>query len=244
MKSLRNRRHRKHRKRRSPRPKSRRRMRSSRRYGDAATSPRSWTVITCVFLAISGGVRSVRDWGVSNRRHAAKQSPFPLDELPEIARALGEWYRKESSIPRSRGSRVRVTTSTEITRTTKPARSCPFWWCTGWRMPLHGHIPEICYPAAGFTAVDSMQDFELKPADLDKVVGYRGGYFAKESRRSRRIRRGHLFVPIRRRMDRRTRLRSGRRFVVIPACTRFRSQDRSPSLPSRRARACRYWKDS
>jgi hypothetical protein len=44
---------------------------------------------------------------------------------------------------------------------------------------IHNHIADVCYPVAGYASVQPMQDYELKTADLGKVIHYRGGHFAK-----------------------------------------------------------------
>jgi Protein of unknown function (DUF3485) len=146
---------------------------------DAATSARSWTVITCVLLVISGSVRFVRDWGLSNRLAVAQQSPFSLEELPK---SLGLWRMVsegdlDPEIARVAGASDHINRNYINDKTGEVVSVLVLY---GLAYALHGHTAEICYPAAGYKAVDSLKTYELKPADLDKTVGYRGGYFAKK----------------------------------------------------------------
>jgi hypothetical protein len=145
----------------------------------AATSPRSWTVITCVFLAISGGLRFVRDWGFSAKLEAARPSPFPLEELPK---GIGPWRMLsegdlDPEIARVAGASDHINRNYMNDKTGEVVSVLVLY---GLAYALHGHTAEICYPAAGYTRVNSPISGELKLADLDKVVGYRGAYFAKK----------------------------------------------------------------
>jgi hypothetical protein len=146
---------------------------------DAATSPRSWTVITCVLLTISGSVRYVRDWGLSNRMAAAKQSPFPLEEIPK---SLGPWRmiseaNLDPEITQLAGASDHITRNYVNDKTGEVVTVLVMY---GLAYALHGHIAEICYPAAGYKAIDSLKTYELRPAKLDKVMSYQGGYFSKK----------------------------------------------------------------
>ena len=147
--------------------------------GAAATSPRSWTAITCLILAISGGVRFVQDWGFSAKLAAARKSPFPLEELPK---SLGPWRMKsegglDPEIARVAGASDHIDRDYVNDKTGEVVSVLVLY---GPAYALHGHVAEICYPAAGFTAVDALKTYELKTADFDKALSYQGGFFTKK----------------------------------------------------------------
>jgi hypothetical protein len=145
----------------------------------AAASPRSWLAITCAMLAISGGVRFVRDAGYAARAKAARQCPFPLEELPK---ALGAWRmvseaELDPEIVRVAGSTDNITRNYADDRTGEVVSVMVQY---GPALAVHGHIPDLCYPTAGYTSVAPMREFEVKTADLNKVIHYRGGHFVKK----------------------------------------------------------------
>src|SRR5262245_23821538 len=58
-----------------------------------AVSPRTWMIVTCLLLGISGGIRYWRDWQFQAMTDAGSACPFPLKDLPK---SLGSWYCKGS----------------------------------------------------------------------------------------------------------------------------------------------------
>jgi hypothetical protein len=147
---------------------------------DAATSPRIWTAITCMLLAISGGLRVVRDWGFSSKADAAKQSPFPLNDLPT---SLGDWRmikggELDPEIAQTAGASDHIIRNYVNDKTGETVCALVLYGLAGYQLQ---HLAEHCYHSSGFTAVAPMKDFERKPAGSGKVVGYRGGVFTKKT---------------------------------------------------------------
>ena len=145
----------------------------------AASSPLSWTAITCVILMISGGVRYVRDAGFTAKLEAALKSPFPLEELPK---SLGDWRMSsdgdlEPEIARIAGASDHINRNYTNDKTGEVVSVLVLY---GPAYALYGHTPELCYPAAGYSAINSVNNYSLKAAESDKAMGYRGGFFSKK----------------------------------------------------------------
>jgi hypothetical protein len=143
--------------------------------GKASVSPRTWAVVTCLVLAISGAARYWRNSGYAGLIEAAKHSPFPLAELPT---AIGAWKMIDGSdsqldprIAQIAGASDHIVRS-YVNEMTGETTSVLVLY--GLATELFGHTPEVCYPAAGFSGIEGMNDF-----DLDKHIRYRAGFFKK-----------------------------------------------------------------
>jgi hypothetical protein len=142
---------------------------------DLAASPRNgtnavvWAVIACLFLASSAVVRFIQD-----RRHREETSwtedcPFPLDKIP---RTLGHWTNSVD-MPKLDSKTMLITGGkTNIIRTYSDES-------TGVRLlvlvlfgptePVIPHIPEVCYPANGFSKADDSINRQIKYTFIDNT---------------------------------------------------------------------------
>ena len=145
--------------------------------GKASVAPRTWAVITCVVLAISGAQRYWRDWGFAGATEAAKRSPFPLVEIPTT---VGPWRMIDGSesqldakIAQIAGASDHIVRSyiNEMTGDTTQVLIL-----YGLANQLFAHTPEVCYPSAGYLGIEEMNDFDL---DKQKHIRYRAGFFKK-----------------------------------------------------------------
>ena len=54
----------------------------------------TWTLLVCVVLGVSGGIRYFRDWQFQNFDKENEKPPFPLKEFPKV---LGDWHEVEGT---------------------------------------------------------------------------------------------------------------------------------------------------
>jgi Protein of unknown function (DUF3485) len=150
--------------------------------GALASSPRGWMAVTCVMLGISGGIRYWRGLQFYDLTKESRQSPFPLAEVPKV---IGAWRMDEGmdnqldpEIARIAGSSDHFVRQYTNGKTGDIATVLVIY---GLASTVAFHTPEVCYPAAGWTAAgaEPMTDHELKIPGVDKVATYRRGFFSK-----------------------------------------------------------------
>jgi len=113
--------------------------------------------------------------GFAGFTEAAKLPPFPLAELPTV---IGPWRMLDGSDSQLDPKIAQIAgASDHIVRTylnemTGDTTSVLILY--GLANALFAHTPEVCYPAAGYSPYERMNDF-----DLDKHIRYRAGFFKK-----------------------------------------------------------------
>ena len=150
--------------------------------GKAAATPSSWVAITCLILGISGGARYWRGYQFYDLSNESRNSPFPLVELPKV---VGAWRMDEGTEAPLDPEIARLAGATDhVTRqytNGKTGQSAVVLVVYGLASVVSMHTPEVCYPAAGFTAVEteSVGDHEIKIPGVDKTAIYRQGFYSK-----------------------------------------------------------------
>ena len=147
---------------------------------NAAASPLAWGVITCTLLAVATGERYWREGDFWGKVLNARESPFPLEEIPK---QIGAWQMVEGSestldpdvarVAGANSSMIRIYTEAQTGET---VNVLILYGLGKWMI---GHSPDYCYPYAGFQRVEAMGEFELQRSDGNKVARYRGGCFTK-----------------------------------------------------------------
>ncbi len=131
-----------------------------------------WMVVACALLGISGGVRFWREYQFRAKAEDATVCPFPLKEL---ATELGTWRALEGSDSQLDPQIARIAGTTDhLIRAYMDEK-------TGERVTalvLYGlapnvapHIPEVCFPATGFTLLRPMKEKKFRLPE----VGIEGG---------------------------------------------------------------------
>lgn len=145
-----------------------------------ALSPWKWCAVTCVLLGISGGVRFWRDRQFATIAQESEACPFRLSELPTV---LGTWQAVEGSestldpeIVRFAGASDHVLRSYRDSGTGETVSVLLLY---GLAVKVHSHVPELCYPAAGYTTVNEPVDHDITLSGSEIPVRYRSSYFVK-----------------------------------------------------------------
>jgi hypothetical protein len=133
-----------------------------------AARPRSgthaviWATIACLFLVSSAVVRFIQDRRHKEESNWTEDCPFPLDDIP---RTLGHWTNSVD-MPKLDSKTMLITGGkTSIIRTYTDES-------TGVRLvvlvlfgptePVIPHVPEVCYPANGFSKADESINRTIK----------------------------------------------------------------------------------
>jgi Protein of unknown function (DUF3485) len=143
-------------------------------------SPWKWCAIACALLSISAGVRFSRDWQFATVTRESEICPFPLRELPT---SLGTWNVIEGTdsqldpeIAKIAGSSDHIIRSYHDSKTGETATIMLLY---GLATKVCGHIPEVCYPAAGYQPLALPVDRTISVSGSETPVGYRSLYFSK-----------------------------------------------------------------
>jgi len=154
---------------------------ASRLLAKATISPWGWAAVTCLILGISGGVRFWRDWEFQTLAHKSEIPPFRLAELPRV---LGTWRSSEEGdskldpeIARVAGSKDHVV---RIYQDEKTGEEVSVLVLYGLATSVFSHLPQVCYPAAGYRSIAVPEDHELTVPGTTRVR-FRRSYFAKKS---------------------------------------------------------------
>ncbi len=150
--------------------------------GNAAATPWSWVAITCLILGISGGVRYWRGSQFYDLSKESRNSPFPLAELPKV---VGDWRMDDGmeapldpEIARMAGASDHLERQYTNVKTGDTAVVLVVY---GLASVVSLHTPDICYPAAGYSAVatESSADHEIKIPGMDKTAIYRQSFYSQ-----------------------------------------------------------------
>lgn len=121
-----------------------------------------WVPLACFFLGVSGFARQRQDRTIAEIAVAAEPCPFPLGELPlafEGWRALeGEEQRLDPQVARIAGSTDHLI-RTYVQEATGVAVTVLIIHGHGQTLSLH--VPEVCYPTAGYGPGDDPIDIPI-----------------------------------------------------------------------------------
>jgi hypothetical protein len=141
-----------------------------------------WIVLVSLLLAISAGIRYWRDWEVQSLFKESEVAPFPLTEFPSV---LGDWRAVEGSEATLDPEIAQIAGTSDrdnMIRTYINARSGE----TAVVMVLYGlaylvwpHIPDACYPAAGFKSVPPSRNVEVQTPHTATTAQFRMQTFVK-----------------------------------------------------------------
>jgi hypothetical protein len=145
-----------------------------------STSPRSWMVVACVLLGISGGIRFWRGWQIQSLQAESAACPFPLSELPRV---LGSWVALEGSdaqldpeVAKFAGSSDHVIRVYADEQSGERATALILY---GLARQVSSHTPDVCYPAAGYRLVPERVDHKFSIPGLTAPVQYRSAVYTK-----------------------------------------------------------------
>ena len=151
-----------------------------RTLASAAVSPWKWMAITCLFLAISGGIRWLRDLQFEGNSARSKECPFPLNELPKD---LGGWRMIDGEEGKLTPETAQVArASADIGRVymnEKSGERVSVLIVYGLASSVFGHNAETCYPAAGWASNPPTTNHELTLPGPAKTAHYRECYFSR-----------------------------------------------------------------
>ena len=144
------------------------------------TSPWMWMVVACLLLGISGGIRYWREQQFATLAAESGSPPFQLAELP---RTLGDWRSEEAADGQLDPKVAQIAGSTDyIVRTylnEKSGDQMSTLILYGLAEQVFGHMPDVCYPSAGYQLVKGPVDRELKVPGLKDPVRYRWAIYMK-----------------------------------------------------------------
>lgn len=145
-------------------------------------SPWIWAVAACVLLGASGGSRYWREWKFAALAAQARETPFPLKEMP---RALGGWVsvaskdgRLDPQIARIAGSSDHILRSYMNEKSGDEVNVLVIY---GLASHVFGHTPDVCYPAVGYQVVQGPVVRELKIPGLDAPAHFKSAIYMKRS---------------------------------------------------------------
>ena len=115
-------------------------------------APWVWATLACLLLGTSGVIRTVQDLRHIEETNYVETCPFPLKDLPQ---KLGAWRMKEGGEQKLDPLTMRITGGTDhIIRTyvdELTGVSLGVLVLFGPAEPVVPHIPEVCYPANGYS---------------------------------------------------------------------------------------------
>jgi hypothetical protein len=147
----------------------------------AVMSPWWWAAISCGILAISGGLRTWRDWEYESFAKASSNCPFPLKDLPrdlEEWQAIGPDDQLPEEIAKLAGSNSHILRTYKNKQTGEVVRVLVLY---GIANSVFAHRPEACYAGAGFQEVGNAENGRLTLPISKTPLQYRLGYFSTTS---------------------------------------------------------------
>jgi hypothetical protein len=146
----------------------------------AKVSPWVWMAITCLLLGVSGGIRFWRDYQFRTLAKEYANCPFPLKELP---REFGTWRAIDGSdtqldplIARMAGSSDHLVRSYFDEKSGERVIALILY---GPAISVYGHVPEICYPSAGYAPLRQPKDRAFVLADGKTEGQHRSAYYVR-----------------------------------------------------------------
>jgi Protein of unknown function (DUF3485) len=145
----------------------------------ASRSPWVWMTITCVLLVLSGGVRLWREWGFAALAVESAACPFALSDLP---RKMGDWMPTDAEaqldpeVARYAGATDHILRNYIDPNTGDLASALVLY---GPGASVHGHVPEICYPEAGYQFFKGPIDGKIEVPGIKDPVQYRWAIYSR-----------------------------------------------------------------
>jgi hypothetical protein len=140
----------------------------------------TWTLLVCVVLGVSGGLRYLRDWQFQSLNKEKEKPPFPLKEFPKI---LGDWHEVEGTEITLDPQIARIAGSSDhLIRTylnDRNGEQVSVMILYGLAYLVWPHTPDACYPAAGFKSVPPSRDVEINVPETTIKAQFREQNFAK-----------------------------------------------------------------
>jgi hypothetical protein len=140
----------------------------------------TWTLLFCVALGISGGIRYLRDWQFQSLNKESEKPPFPLKEFPKT---LGDWHEVKGTEIALDPQIARIAGSSDhLVRTYVNGRNgeqVSVMILYGLAYLVWPHTPDACYPAAGFKSVPPSRDVDIDVPETPIKARFRELNFAK-----------------------------------------------------------------
>ena len=139
-----------------------------------------WTLLVCVVLGVSGGIRYLRDWQFQSLNKENEKPPFPLKEFPND---LGDWHQAHGAEISLDPQIARIAGSNDhVIRTyvnEKNGERVSVMILYGLAYLVWPHTPDACYPAAGFKSVPPSRDVDINVPETTIKARFREQNFAK-----------------------------------------------------------------
>jgi Protein of unknown function (DUF3485) len=146
----------------------------------AIMSPWLWMAVTCLLLGISGSIRFWRESKFAALAVESEACPFPLADLP---RTMGTWQANNDSESQLEAEVARVAgASQHMVRgylDEKSGEQGVILILYGLAAAVHGHTPEVCYPAAGYQLFKGPVDRTITVPGVKNPVHYRWAIYTK-----------------------------------------------------------------
>jgi Protein of unknown function (DUF3485) len=146
----------------------------------AVVSPWVWMTVTCLLLGLSGGIRYWRESKFSALAVESAASPFPLAELPKT---MGRWQATDGPEAQLDPEVMRYAGASEhIARTyvdQKTGEQASVLALYGLGTIVYTHIPDICYPTAGYQLLRGPIDGSIAVPGVEGPVRYRWAVYTK-----------------------------------------------------------------
>jgi hypothetical protein len=147
----------------------------------AVMSPWRWFVVTCLLVAIPAGIRFWREWRFAVLATQGEACPFSLAQLPP---SIGKWRFDPSAqttldpeVALFAGASDHVVRNYVEAQTGDPAVALIVY---GLGVNVSLHVPDICYPAAGYQAVKGPIDQSITVPGVKEPVRYRWAIYTKQ----------------------------------------------------------------
>jgi len=147
---------------------------------NVTSSPLGWATVTCVLLAISGGIHLWRDWKFQTLAQKDEICPFRLADLPRV---LGSWRALDEpdghldpQIARIAGSREDVIRHYQDDKTGELIEVMVLY---GFAYSIGAHSPDVCYPAVGYKATAAADDTLIIPGSKTPVRFHRSSFYKR-----------------------------------------------------------------
>jgi hypothetical protein len=144
-----------------------------------ARSPWAWLAVTCLLLGVSGGVRFLREWKFSALAVESATCPFRLSDLPGT---MGTWQATDAEVQldpevaRFAGASEHILRNYLDQKTGDQASALVLYGAAG---AVSLHLPEVCYPAAGYQLFRGPVDRTIEVPGVKGPVRYRWAIYAR-----------------------------------------------------------------
>jgi hypothetical protein len=142
-------------------------------------SPWAWLAVPCLLLVLSGGARFWREWGFAARAAESAACPFALADLP---RTMGDWQATDAEaqldpeVARYAGASDHILRNYIDPRTGDLASAMAIY---GPGTSVYMHVPEICYPQAGYQLFRGPVDRTIEVPGVKGPVRYRWAIYTR-----------------------------------------------------------------